>query len=360
MKHISLLLLSLVVLPCAAQSEKGDSLSLNDSIDISEITEDAKTQTIIEMLKKVPFVTVDAENNITVKGSSNFKIYKNGRPNPNFSTNAKEVFQSIPASAVKRIEVITEPGAKYDAEGLDGILNIVMDDETQLVGFVGNANVGWSASGNHYANLWGTVQTGKLTLSANVYGQLQSRSSSRSLNESENVYRESGNVSRDRSEGSNKGGHGGGSIEASYELDSLNLITGSLNAWYYNVGIDYDTWMGMYDANGQTLYSYCSRTLDGSRQKYLDLDGHLDYQHLTHRKGESLNLSYLISTTRLNNKSPTTPACHNTPAITSRSTHCNWTGRDRFGKTTRWTLGPNTFCAAMTATPDRSSIMATR
>lgn len=324
MKHISLLLLSLVVLPCAAQSEKGDSLSLNDSIDISEITvtaqrplvrqetdrisydvkhdEDAKTQTIIEMLKKVPFVTVDAENNITVKGSSNFKIYKNGRPNPNFSTNAKEVFQSIPASAVKRIEVITEPGAKYDAEGLDGILNIVMDDEAQLVGFVGNANVGWSASGNHHANLWGTVQTGKLTLSANVYGQLQSRSSSRSLNESETVYRESGNVSRDRSEGSNKGGHGGGSIEASYELDSLNLITGSLNAWYYNVDIDYDTWMGMYDANGQTLYSYRSRTLDGSRQKYLDLDGHLDYQHLTHRKGESLNLSYLISTTRLNNK----------------------------------------------------------
>ena len=179
MKHISLLLFSLMVLPCAAQSEKGDSLSLNDSIDISEITvtaqrplvrqeadrisydvthdEDAKTQTIIEMLKKVPFVTVDAENNITVKGSSNFKIYKNGRPNPNFSTNAKEVFQSIPASAVKRIEVITEPGAKYDAEGLDGILNIIMDDEAQLVGFVGNANVGWSASGNHYANLWGIM-----------------------------------------------------------------------------------------------------------------------------------------------------------------------------------------------------------
>ena len=104
MKHISLLLFSLMVLPCAAQSEKGDSLSLNDSIDISEITvtaqrplvrqeadrisydvkhdEDAKTQTIIEMLKKVPFVTVDAENNITVKGSSNFKIYKNGGPTP--------------------------------------------------------------------------------------------------------------------------------------------------------------------------------------------------------------------------------------------------------------------------------------
>ena len=129
MKHFSLLFLSLTALPNAAQSESRDSLALNDSILLNTVTvtaqrplvrqetdrisydvkhdADAKTMTVMEMLKKVPFVTVDAENNITVKGSSNFKIYKNGRPNPNFSTNAKEVFQGIPASAVKRIDVIT-------------------------------------------------------------------------------------------------------------------------------------------------------------------------------------------------------------------------------------------------------------
>ena len=324
MKHISLLFLSLLVLPCAAQSEKGDSLSLGDSIDIGEITvtaqrplvkqevdrisydvkhdDDAKASTLIEMLKKVPFVTVDAQQNITVKGSSNFKIYKNGRPDPSFLSNAKEIFQSIPASAVKRIEVITEPGAKYDAEGLDGILNIVMDDEARLVGFVGNANVGLSIMGHHNASMWGTMQIGKFMMSAHVYGQLQSRNGTMSHNESEMHYLESGNVYRDSQDGYNKGGQAGGSLEASYELDSLNLITGSLNAWYYNIGIDYDTDMGMYDATGQTLYSYRSCSLDGSRQKYLDLDGHLDYQHLTSRKGESLNLSYLISTTRTNNR----------------------------------------------------------
>lgn len=324
MKHISLLFLSLLVLPCAAQSEKGDSLSLSDSIDIGEITvtaqrplvkqevdrvsydvkhdDDAKAATLIEMLKKVPFVTVDAQQNIMVKGSSNFKIYKNGRPDPSFSSNAKEIFQSIPASAVKRIEVITEPGAKYDAEGLDGILNIVMDDEARLVGFVGNANVGLSIMGHHNASMWGTMQIGKFMMSAHVYGQLQSRNGTMSHNESEMHYLESGNVYRDSQDGYNKGGQAGGSLEASYELDSLNLITGSLNAWYYNINIDYDNLSGMYDATGQTLYSYRSRSLDGSRQKYLDLDGHLDYQHLTSRKGESLNLSYLISTTRTNNR----------------------------------------------------------
>lgn len=324
MKHFSLLFLSLTALPSAAQSESRDSLALNDSILLNTVTvtaqrplvrqetdrisydvkhdADAKTMTVMEMLKKVPFVTVDAENNITVKGSSNFKIYKNGRPNPNFSTNAKEVFQGIPASAVKRIEVITEPGAKYDAEGLDGILNIVMDDEAQFAGFVGNANASWHASGSHSASLWGTVQSGPLTLSANVFGQLQSRSSSENRYESEYHYRESGRISRQQLDGSNKGGHGGGSVELSYELDTLNLITGSLNAWYYNIDIDYAARETMDAATGLPVYSFQSRTLSGSGQNYLDLDGHLDYQHLTSRKGESLNVSYLISTTRLHNK----------------------------------------------------------
>ena len=92
--------------------------------------EDSKTNTIFEMLKKVPRVTVDGEDNIKVDGSSDFKIFKNGRPNSSWSSNPKEVLKSIPASMIKRIEVITEPGAKYDAEGVSGILNIVTMDNT--------------------------------------------------------------------------------------------------------------------------------------------------------------------------------------------------------------------------------------
>ena len=82
--------------------------------------EESKTKTIIEMLKKVPMVTVDGEDNIRVNGSSEFKIYKNGHLDPSMSKNPKEVLKSIPASMVKKIEVITEPGAKYDAEGTAG------------------------------------------------------------------------------------------------------------------------------------------------------------------------------------------------------------------------------------------------
>ena len=62
----------------------------------------AETSTLREILRKVPLVSVDEEGNIKVKGSSDFKIYKNGRPNNSFTKNAKDIFAAIPASSISR------------------------------------------------------------------------------------------------------------------------------------------------------------------------------------------------------------------------------------------------------------------
>lgn len=79
---------------------------------------DSKTNSTHEMLRKVPFVTIDGEGNIQVNGSSNFVVHVNGKPNSLMSKNPKDVLKSLPANSVKSIEVITEPGAKYDADGI--------------------------------------------------------------------------------------------------------------------------------------------------------------------------------------------------------------------------------------------------
>ena len=86
---------------------------------------DSKSNSVIEMLRKIPMVTVDGEDNIQVNGSSSFKIYVNNKPNQMMSNNPKEVLKSMPATSIKKIEVITNPGPKYDAEGVGGILNII-------------------------------------------------------------------------------------------------------------------------------------------------------------------------------------------------------------------------------------------
>lgn len=86
---------------------------------------DPQTYTLLEMLRKVPLVTVDGGDNIKINGSGSFKVYMNGRPSNMISANPKDVLRSIPASTIKKIEVITDPGARYDAEGVSGILNII-------------------------------------------------------------------------------------------------------------------------------------------------------------------------------------------------------------------------------------------
>ena len=95
--------------------------------------DDAKASTVLDMLRKVPMVSVDGEDNITVNGSSSFKVYVDGKPNMMMSSAPSQVFKSMPASMAKSIEVVTNPGAKYDAEGGAGVLNIVMNKEMMTI-----------------------------------------------------------------------------------------------------------------------------------------------------------------------------------------------------------------------------------
>ena len=126
---------------------------------------DSKSNSILEMLRKVPLVTVDGEDNIQVNGSSSFKVHVNGKPNNMMSNNPKEVLKSMPANSIKYIEVITSPGAKYDAEGVGGILNIV----TVGGGFEGYTATFRANASNYGAGAGGyaMVKQGKMTVSAN-------------------------------------------------------------------------------------------------------------------------------------------------------------------------------------------------
>ncbi|SEW08811.1 Outer membrane receptor proteins, mostly Fe transport [Prevotella aff. ruminicola Tc2-24] len=134
--------------------------------------EDSKSNTVLDMLRKVPMVTVDGQDNISVNGSSSFKVYVDGMPNAMFSSNPSMVFKSMPATAVKNIEVLTNPGAKYDAEGATGVLNIVMNKmdpqaAQSMNGYNGTIRLN---GGNRQlgASAFLSGQQGKLSYSTNV------------------------------------------------------------------------------------------------------------------------------------------------------------------------------------------------
>jgi len=95
-----------------------------------------KTETAIEILRKTPFITVDGEDNIKVNGKSNFKVLLNGRETSMFARNVKEALRAFPGALISKIEVITNPSAKYDGEGIGGLINIIT--KKKVVGYNGS------------------------------------------------------------------------------------------------------------------------------------------------------------------------------------------------------------------------------
>lgn len=259
---------------------------------------ESKTSTVQEILRKVPMVSVDPDGTIKVNGSSDFKIYKNGRPNNNFTRNAKDVFRAIPASTIKKIEVITDPGAREDAEGSNAILNIVTLQGTSIKGVMGSVGLNTSTSNfvpSPYAMIM--TQVDKVTLSLN--GGLYNMSSRdyKGRSESTSFYEESRNTLytssyNDRNKSS--GNHGWFSIEGSYDIDTLNLLTVEVSSFFYNGKTPTFGSTTMTDENNQTLYSFDTHTTRNN-MNYLSLDGSINYQHSTKRQGETVTLSYLIS-----------------------------------------------------------------
>ena len=258
---------------------------------------ESKTQTVLDMLRKVPMVTVDGEDNITVKGNSNYKIYKNGHYDPNLSKNAKEVLKSMPASMVKRIEVITDPGAREDAEGVDAILNIVMMDGSKLDGITGVVSATYTSLNNTnlYTSLTG--QMGKMLLSVDYgYGGMSSKSTENSQ-VTERAFLESGNRLLAKSAGSNPGHIHYANLNASYDLDSLNLLSASFGGYFYKLNVQGDGQQNLSDATGLPIYSFSNHYWMPGYSHH-SWNGRLDYEHRTRRKGERLTLSYMLALTR--------------------------------------------------------------
>jgi outer membrane receptor for ferrienterochelin and colicin len=291
-----------------------------------EADPESSTNNALEMLRKVPLVTVDAEENIKVNGQSNFKVLVNGKSSTMMNSNLKEVLKSMPANTIKNIEVVTNPSSKYDAEGVGGILNIITSKKT-IEGYNGSISTGINTRGSFNGSVYLTTKIKKFSTSLRYFGSqfVQPKSTQKSTSE----YYGNEEYHYANSSGSNNynGMSNGLSGEASYEIDSLNLI--SMSFWGYK---------GSYTSKGSTSTEYLtaadeiSRIYNGqttSRNSYGYLSGNIDYQKTYKKPEKSLTFSYKLdnnpSTTKYNSL---INGMYNFPSYSQRSDN-DATGREQ-------------------------------
>ena len=259
--------------------------------------EDSKSYTVLDMLRKVPMVTVDGQDNITVNGSSSFKVYVDGMPNVMFSSNPSMVFKSMPATAVKSIEVMTNPGAKYDAEGAAGVLNIVLnkvDVNGQATAQSMNGINGTVRASAGTKQLGGSAfvsgQQGKLSFSANVMTSYNKPGNT--TTEMEQL-QDNGNSQILTSENDVKTPFTMGSLTLGYQLDSMSVLnlTAQVNSMSMKTtGTSLTKMSGPAYGDG---FSYDSSTeMKNSRTSF---NGSLDYQRFFNQDHtQSLALTYQL------------------------------------------------------------------
>lgn len=276
-----------------------------------EADPDTKTLTLLDALRRVPLVTVDGQDNIMVNGSSSFKVYVDGKPSPMFSQNTSQVLKSIPASYARDIEVITNPGARYDAEGAGGIINIktqasgggrggaaaASDD---LQGYTANVHTQYSSRDGMGANGFVTVQKNRLTLSLGMSYNVDTGNEVNMTYDREQRTDAETFLTNIASKGSSDVHFTNGNFSLSYKIDSLRLFTasGSLMRFTNRSSSAMNTSMQL----GAIPLSSYTQLSDG-RNRYSNAEAKVDYQRsFAGNPDRFLTLSYQFASSGSRNK----------------------------------------------------------
>ncbi|MCX6214505.1 TonB-dependent receptor [Spirosoma sp.] len=232
----------------ALVEDKGDRLVYNAERDASNTG-----GTAADVLRKVPMLTVDLDGNLKMRGSGNIKVLVNGKPSSIMARNLADALKQMPANNIKSVEVITSPGAKYDAEGSAGVINIITKKAVQGTNGTVNAtagNLNRSLGGN--LNIKGKKLGFAVSLNGYQYRNIGENTSTRtSLSDGVPT-----SILRQSTYRDNTGTGGYGEMSLDYDPDTTNRINFSANAWGGNFPMNSTLNSRLTDAQGLVLQEY--------------------------------------------------------------------------------------------------------
>lgn len=275
-------------------------------VDVDKITynlesdPESKVNNALEMMRKVPLLAVDGDDNVTLNGQSNFKVLVNGKSSSMMAKNFKDVLKSMPASSIKDIEIITNPSSKYEAEGIGGIINIITIKKT-LNGYNGSVNAGYDTFGAANLGLYLSAKINKIGFSGRYSRHENKRPDwhSSSVRENylpaaENQYYMHTNNTRQES-----GYSQSFSGEISYDIDSLNLITASF--WGYEGNQSNNGLSTTIITNSEHLTNTYYEMLTSGAMSYGSISGNIDYQKTFKKPEKTFTLSYKLDNNPFDN-----------------------------------------------------------
>jgi hypothetical protein len=255
---------------------------------------ESKVKSVLDMMRKIPMINVDAEDNIQLKGNANFRILINGKPSSMIARSPKEVLKSMSASNIQKIEVLTTPPAKYDGEGLAGIINIITNKKLDN-GYSGNVN-------SYYKfPVGGPTTSGSVNMKsgkfgANFFGGISTNNSPNSIRLNNRVTTGDFPTLLDQNRINNfDAQYHALSSNLSFEIDSLNLVSGE---FAYNDG-SYKS----YNLQNTTLSDAQQSVIEGYsvnnalKNPFYGLDVSFNYElGFKKKKNKLLTLSYKNTT----------------------------------------------------------------
>ena len=260
---------------------------------------DSKSNSLLEMIRKVPLLSVDAEENVTLNGQSNYKVLVNGKSSSLMSNNFKEVIKSMPANSIKDIEVITNPSSKYEAEGVGGIINIITVRRHNN-GYTGSVGANADSRGGFGANAYVSANINKFSFSTNIYTNTFRQPETEGFSDRKNLTNDTYYSSYTSRSGKYHGNGNSVNFEAGYEIDTFNLISAS--AWGYFGNYKSDNLTSSEDRNIHNELVRRYTNVYNSENGYGYLSGNLDYQRSFMKKDKTFTASYKMDYNPNNSK----------------------------------------------------------
>jgi outer membrane receptor protein involved in Fe transport len=254
----------------------------------------SKTGSLSDLLQNVPSVQVDIDGNVSLRGSDNVTILIDGKPSSMMNLNRAAVLQQMPANSIEKIEVITNPSAKYKPDGTSGIINIVMKKNKSL-GTNGNVSANVGNDNRYNANMTISYNPGKWNFFGNAGFRQDERKRINDISTQTYVNGIETSSIINHSESSGRPLSKIVGLGTDYKLNGNNKLGVSGN---YNTRSQEQN-----DHSVYTIDSLAIRKQDYDRDRFqpqteTDLQLTAYYQHKFGKEGHDLNLNYTNSHSR--------------------------------------------------------------